>query len=359
MRESYFQRVTAQTPTRFWINNPSSQDLEQAIAAGAIGCTTNPAYCAKLLLSEPGYIDGLVDRVAREMDDVDRAADRVYRIAAARIVDRLRPMYDASSGTRGFVTLQADPREDEDTDCIVAAALRYRELGPNFMTKIPVTPAGLAAIESIVAHNIPICATEVFAISQAIRVCELYQRACARTGNHPPFYVTHISGIFDQYLGEYARSRGVDISPEVLGLAGCAIGRKQYQLLKQRGYDAILLGGGARGTQHFTEFVGGEMHITINWSTAQTLIEEDGPVVSRIGTMEPTEIIEELDEKLPDFSKAYHEDGLTPDEYADFGPLQLFRNMFLDGHGQLLAQLSAHRGPIQSSSGQQSALRPE
>lgn len=343
MREGYFHRVAANTPTRFWVNNPSGQELEKAVAAGAISCTTNPAYCSKLMRSEPEYIARLVDQVARETDDVDAAADRVYRIAATRIIDRLRPLYDASKGTQGFMTLQGDPREDEDTACIVAAALRYRELGPNFMAKIPVTPAGLAAIEAMVAHDIPICATEVFAISQAIRVCEAYQKACSKTGNHPPFYVTHITGIFDQYLDELVHSRGVDISPEVLGHAGCAIGRKQYRLLKQRGYDAILLGGGARGTQHFTEFVGGEMHITINWSTAQTLIEEDAPVVSRIGLMEPPEILEELDAKLPEFSKAYHDDGLALGEYADFGPVQLFRNMFLEGQGQLLAQLAGRR----------------
>lgn len=339
MREGYFHRVAAVTPTRFWVNNPSSGELEKAVAAGAISCTTNPAYCSKLLRSEPDYIAGLIDQVARGADDLDAAADRVYRIASARIVDRLRPLYDASQGAQGFVTLQGDPREDEDPACIVAAALRYRELGPNFMAKIPVTAAGLDAIEAMVASDIPICATEVFAISQAIGVCEAYRKACAATGNHPPFYVTHISGIFDQYLSEFVRSRGIAISPEILRHAGCSIGRKQYRLLKQRGYDAILLGGGARGTQHFTEFVGGEMHITINWSTAQTLIEENSPVVSRIGIIEPPEIIEELDDKLPDFGRAYHEDGLALDEFAEFGPVQLFRNSFLEGQGQLLAQL--------------------
>ncbi len=53
--------------------------------------------------------------------------------------------------------------------------------------------------------------------------------------------------------------------------------------------------------------------------------------------------LEELDAKLPEFSKAYHDDGLALGEYADFGPVQLFRNMFLEGQGQLLAQLAGRR----------------
>jgi len=45
----YFHRVAAQTTTRLWINNPTGEEADLAIEAGAIGCTTNPAYCARLL----------------------------------------------------------------------------------------------------------------------------------------------------------------------------------------------------------------------------------------------------------------------------------------------------------------------
>jgi transaldolase len=343
MVSEYFDRVTAETSTKMWINNPSGIEMEKGIAAGAINCTTNPAYCSKLLDSDPDYIRNVMDEVIRETSDHDMAADCVYQEASARVMARFLPLYEESQGVCGYVTMQGDPRQDEDTEATVRAALRYRELGRNFMAKIPVILGGMEAIEACVEEDIPVCATEVFSMAQAIEICDLYQRAAERTGNHPPFYVTHITGIFDEYLGKVAKREGIQISPEVLSQAGCALARREYRMLKERGYETIMLGGGARGTHHFTEMVGGDVHVTINWSTAQELIEADGAVVSRIGVETPQSVIDELIDKFDDFRKAYYEDALSVEEYAEYGPVQLFRNAFLKGWYLLLAEVSARR----------------
>jgi transaldolase len=211
------------------------------------------------------------------------------------------------------------------------------------MAKIPVIQGGLEAMEACVEEDIPICATEVFSLSQAIHMCELYERSAQRTGNRPPFFVTHISGIFDEYLGKTAKREGIDIAPEVLAQAGCAIARKEYRLLKSRGYQTTLLGGGARGAHHFTEMVGGDVHVTINWSTAREIIDADTPIISRIDVETPAGVIVELREKFPDFAKAYDEDGLSVAEFADYGPVQLFRNAFLKGWYLLLAAIPSRR----------------
>jgi transaldolase len=336
MPQQYFHRVQAETPTRMWINNPTADDTRRAIAAGAVSCTTNPSYCAKLLQTEPEYLRGLIAETVTEIKDNDEAAEQIYHRASARILELFRPVYEQSGGTMGFVTIQDDPRCDDDAEHIMDVTMRCRKLGPNFMTKIPVIASGIAAIEELVARNIPICATEIFAVSQAIHMCEVYERAAKRSGNYPPFYLTHITGIFDQYLAEVVKAEKIGIPPEILRQAGCVIARKEYQLVKERGYHATLLGGGARGTHHFTEFVGGAMHITINWSTADELIAADPPVVSRIDAPTPTEVVEELRAKIPGFRRAFDEDGLAVREFADFGPLMFFKTMFLNGYARLL-----------------------
>jgi transaldolase len=221
--------------------------------------------------------------------------------------------------------------------------LDNRKLGPNYMAKIPVVAGGLEALETCVAENIPICATEVFAISQAIHVCDRYERAAEKTGNRPPFFVTHITGIFDEYLGKVAKRESIKIAPDVLAQAGCTIARKEYQLIKEKGHQTTMLGGGARGTYHFTEMVGGNIHVTINWSTAQEIIDAGTPVVSRIDEETPQSVIDELCEKFIDFRRAYYEDGLTVDEFAGYGPVQLFRNAFLKGWYLLLAEIPSRR----------------
>src|ERR1041385_1222998 len=110
----YFHQVHQQTPTRFWINNPSGAELEQSIAAGAVSCTTNPAYCSKLIKGDREYLHGIIDAVVRETRDDDEAADRVYQLTSKRLIDRFRPAFDASGGRQGFVTIQSDPRHDHD-----------------------------------------------------------------------------------------------------------------------------------------------------------------------------------------------------------------------------------------------------
>ena len=46
---NYFSRLVAETPSRVWVNNPTIEEVELALAQGATGCTTNPAFAGGLL----------------------------------------------------------------------------------------------------------------------------------------------------------------------------------------------------------------------------------------------------------------------------------------------------------------------
>jgi transaldolase len=105
-----------------------------------------------------------------------------------------------------------------------------------------------------------------------------------------------------------------------------------------------MLRGGARNLHHFAEMVGLEMHITINWrGTADQLIELDPPVVYRMDTPAPQHVVDELLGKIPDFKKAYREDALSVDGFEDYGPVVLFRSMFVKGWEGLLSVIAEHR----------------
>lgn len=343
MTEKYFHRVAEETSTRVWVNNPRAAELQKATEAGAVSCTTNPSYCSKVLALEPEYLRGVIDTVIDEVEDNDTAAMRVYQIATQRVLQAFLPIYEKSNGEHGYVTMQGDPRLDTDPDAIVHEALEFRKMGPNFMTKIPVTRAGIDAMEGLVERDIPICATEIFSISQTVEMCEAYQRAAERSGKRPPLRITHITGIIDQYWQGVVKNEHIDISPDVLAQAGCIIARKEYRLLKERGYPGTLLGGGARDTYHFTEMVGGDLAVTLNWSMMEDLIETDGPVVSRIDAEAPQAVVDDLCEKLPNFRRAYDEGALPVDEFKDFGPVVLFRTMFLTGYTRLLDEIAGRR----------------
>ncbi|MEW5815864.1 MAG: transaldolase family protein, partial [Spirochaetota bacterium] len=206
--------------------------------------------------------------------------------------------------------------------------------------KIPVIESGIEAMAELIERNIPICATECFSISQTIAICDLYERISKKKDKSPPFFITHITGIFDEEIKAYVEREKVNISPKIAHEAGSIVARKAYRVLKERGYRAALLCGGARGTHHFTELVGGDLHVTLNWSTIEELIASGSQVVSRIDVQTPQEVIDELSNKLPDFKKAYYEDGLKTKDFKNFAPLQRFRNNFLEGWNHLLREIA-------------------
>lgn len=349
MSNGYFKRVSELTPTRLWINNPTPQEAQKAIDAGAVSCTTNPTFCMKILTNETEYesVIGIIDNVIKGEDDDSRAADIIQQRLAKKILDIFLPLYEKSPEKQGFVSIQGNPLADDDTDHIVNEALSYKKLGSNFIAKIPVTKAGIKALEILIAEDMAMIATEIMSLSQAVTVCKMYERVSKQCGKYPPFYVTHITGIFDEHLGSVVKKDNIDISPDILWQAGCIAARKQYAILKEKSYPGIMLGGGARGLHHFTEMVGADMHITINWKgSADKLIERDLPVVYRMFNPAPQYVIDELLAKIPDFRKAYLEDGLSVNEYADFGPVQLFRNQFIKGWSYLIDIIKERREKI-------------
>ncbi len=293
---------------------------------------------------ERDEVSKLVVQAISNTTDDNRAADLVQQGLVKRIMNIFLPLYERQPGLQGFVSIQGNPQADEDSKHIVDEALRYRELGKNFIAKIPVTEAGLRAMEALIAENMPTIATEVMGIAQAIEACEMYQRVSASAGVHPPFYLTHITGILDEHLTNVVRKERIEISPGVLSQAGCIVARKQYRIFKERNYPGTMLGGGARGLHHFTEMVGGEIHITINWKgTADKLIELNPLVADRVHAPAPQEVVDELLEKIPDFAKAYIEDGLSTEEFRSFGPVVLFRSSFIAGWQHLLDVIKRRR----------------
>ncbi len=345
-KDGYFHRVHRLSPTRFWINNPTPKEAAFSIEAGAVACTTNPTYVANQLRRNdvPEAVYQIVDELNQEADSNDQAVDRVMQELIKPIMEQFRSLYERSSGEAGFVSIQGNPHHDDDAERIVNEAIEYRKLGRNFIAKVAVTPAGLKAIEALIELDIPIIATEIMGLPQAIATCELYNRVSERSGKRPALYVTHITGIFDEYLQRAAERHSYDIEPDILFQAGSIVARRQYVLMQERGYPGVFLGGGARGLHHFTELVGGDLHITINWQRAAAeLIKSNPPVIWRMFNPAPEAVVEELLAKVPAFRSAYCEDGLSAEEFAEFGPVQHFREMFVQGWDSAARKIASRR----------------
>lgn len=344
----YFRRLTEQTQTRLWVNNVTRAEAILGLDAGAVGCTQNPSYTWKILSSDDDkqFAEQLLDEIVGVCDD-DNAVEAMLQARLVKgIAEKFLPLYQESHGKYGYVSIQSDPTQ-ENCDFILAEAFENRKLSPNIMIKVPAVEEGLKAMERLVAAMAPINATEVMAVSQALDVCEMYERATRGITNPAPLYISHIAGIYDEYLAKYVRENKVNISHDVLWQAGLAVARKAYRMIRERGYNVGFIAGGARALHHFTEMVGGDVAVTINWTgTADKLIELDPPVVSRLFNPVSDFVIDELIAKLPDFRKGYLKDGLEPKEYETFGPVVHFRNLFVDSWQKALKAIASARSKV-------------
>lgn len=349
MQDPYFIRVARQTPTEFWINNPTREQTDMAITNGATGCTNNPSYSQKMVdhPTEGPYALKLLDEAIKESPSDDEAIAIFQRKLVKPISDRFLPIFRQSKEQQGFVSIQGDPIREDDPDVVIREALENRKLAPNICCKIPTTHSGLQAMEYLVSQDVPLNATEIFGIRQAIVLCETYQRASQKTGKHPKLYVSHIAGIYDDHLKNVVEKQKIDISPDVLWQAGLAVARKLYIMMEERALPGTFIAGGARGLHHFTEMVGGKVCCTINWEgTADKLLEQNPPVVYRLFNPVPQKVIDELMEKLPDFKRGYLDDGLEIEEFEEFGPVRLFRSMFTGSWQRVLQLIKERRAAL-------------
>jgi len=345
----YFLRVTEQSPTMFWINNPTPDQADLAIENGALGCTNNPSYTQKMIdhPTEGENALKVLDDTLRDVSD-DRAAAIEFQARMVKpIAEKFMPIFERSGGEHGFVSIQGDPFADDESQDIIRQALDNREISPNICCKIPLTEPGLEAIPELVPMYVPMNSTEIFGVSQLVALAETYEKVARLSGKWPMMYMSHIAGIYDDYLRNYVQENDVKISSDVLHQAGLAVARKVYRIMTERAYKLVFIGGGARGLHHFTEMVGGRVCITINWvGTADKLLEQNPPVVYRLFNPVPQKVIDELMEKLPDFKKGYLEDGLTVEEFEDFGPVQLFKSSFTKSWRRVLEIIRERRSQL-------------
>ena len=138
--------------------------------------------------------------------------------------DLFRPIYDATNGLEGWVSLEVSPLLADDTaGAINAAAQLYaRAQRPNLFIKIPGTPAGLPAIEETIFAGVPVNVTLLFSSQQYIAAAEAYMRGIERrlsAGLYPT--VASVASMFvsrwdvavkDTIQGEFHNRLGIAIA---------------------------------------------------------------------------------------------------------------------------------------------------
>jgi transaldolase len=147
----------------YWLDNLtrrkiSSGELQRRVTEhGLRGVTSNPAIFDKAISSGEDY-DAQIQQLVREGCEIHEMSERLVVTDIQDACDILRPVYDASDGEDGFVSLEVSPHLVHDTLGTMAEARRLWNAvaRPNVFIKIPGTPAGVPAIEEMLYEGVTI-----------------------------------------------------------------------------------------------------------------------------------------------------------------------------------------------------------
>ncbi|MGC0328514.1 transaldolase [Streptomyces sp. SAI-170] len=140
-----------------------------------VGVTTNPSIFQAAIGSGEGYEEQLADLAVRGVT-TDEAVRMMTTADVRAAADILRPVYDATGGRDGRVSIEVDPRLAHATAATIAEAKQLAWLveRPNVMIKIPATKAGLPAITEVVAQGISVNVTLIFSLERYREVMDAY-----------------------------------------------------------------------------------------------------------------------------------------------------------------------------------------
>jgi transaldolase len=213
----------------------TSGELARLIAEDDLrGVTSNPTIFEKAITGSTAYDESLRRQLARNPNLSRR--ELFYQLAVEDIcatADQLLPVYQASHGVDGMISLEVSPDLAYDTAATIREAKQlHARLGrPNVMIKIPATCPGLGAIEHLIADGININVTLLFAVNRYEQVVEAYLRgleqrlkrgqAINRIASVASFFVSRVDSLLDPLLAER--------QPALQGRIAIANAKRAYQ----------------------------------------------------------------------------------------------------------------------------------
>ena len=330
--------------TEIWCDSPTPADLNQMIGLGAVGATSNPVLIPRTVLAD-------ADRWKAELPALRAQGGlanwNLYRKVAAEAAAILRPIYDRTNGGQGFLSVQVDPRNWNDPAAMVEQALEAAAIGPNISIKIPAVKSGLVAAEELAALGIHTTVTVSYSLPQVVQIAEAFRRGKARAaaagklpkdGKPLHNWAVLMIGRLDDHLRDVTKEQGVQIDPQVITHAGNAVAKKAYRLFAERGYESVFCIAAMRGIYHIDQYIGAKLVITVPPASELEFAKAvNGQVPpAKMDEAVPAAIIDELSEKFVDFRRAYDENGMAAEEFAEFGPSAKTLKQFIGGWESLI-----------------------
>jgi transaldolase len=223
--------------------------LAKLLEEGIRGITSNPTIFANAIESEPDYDDQFAQLLKEHT--VEESYWELVITDITNALEMLKPLYDSSNGTDGFVSLEVAPGLAHDTAGTIdmARKLHERIARPNLLVKIPGTAEGVPAIQTMIGEGRNVNVTLLFSLERYADVVEAYLSGleeCIAKGSEDlsgvasvaSFFVSRVDTEVDRRLEKLAtETEDADRAAKLRssqGTAAVAQAREAYRIFTDR-----------------------------------------------------------------------------------------------------------------------------
>lgn len=340
-------QMACTTPTDYWNDSCSIQELTYAIERGGVGATTNPTIVAEVLKKEMHLWKNRINQIIQQNPtwSEDEIAWQLIEEMAVSGAKVLQPVFEDNQGRKGRISIQTNPKLYRNTEQLVAQAVHFDSLAENIQVKIPATSAGIKAIEEATYLGVNINATVSFTVSQALAVAEAVENGLQRrvsegkdVSKMTPV-CTIMVGRLDDWMQVLVKRDNMILNPGIVHWAGVAAFKKAYQLYQKKGYHTRLLVAAIRHHYHWSEMIGGDVILTLPYAWQVKFNQSDIEVKERFSNPVDTNIIDELYNRFSEYRKAYDEDGLALKDFDRYGATLRTLRTFIGSYQELTGMI--------------------
>jgi transaldolase/glucose-6-phosphate isomerase len=217
-----------------WLDNIRRALLESGTLAHYIsgswvtGLTSNPTIFEHTIAGSADYDDAIARRLGKKLS----TEELFFEVALEDILaaaDLFRPVYEATGGTDGFVSLEVSPTLADDTEGTIAEARRlHREAArPNVLIKVPGTKAGVVAIEELIYAGVPINVTLLFSREHYLAAADAYLKGLERRvekGASP-----NVASVASLFISRWDAASAPKLPDALRNRLGIAVGQRAFK----------------------------------------------------------------------------------------------------------------------------------
>jgi transaldolase len=215
---------------------------------GVRGVTSNPTIFEKAIVGSTDY-----DQTLRALlsEDPDADVEKLYEPLAIEDIrmaaDVLRSVYDETDAADGYVSLEVSPHLAHDTQATIAEARRLRaEVDrPNVMIKVPATPEGIPAVETLIAEGVNVNITLMFSMAHYEAVARAYINGLARSTNPAKiasvasFFVSRVDTMVDRALESLGTAQALALLGKIAIANSKMVYNRFLQIFHGEGFAAL------------------------------------------------------------------------------------------------------------------------